>query len=168
MKYAADHALQVAIEMERLGKTFYESLAAGCGHAGIEVLATTLAKDEGKHIEIFTRLRDALPPDQRGPKVPEKELFSAAKELSKKIIPSAGEVHDAVLLSSLHKALDMAIEMESDAVAYYSGLASGTAGLDAAVLTSIADEEKSHLRALVERRQRLFDPVPVHQPESAG
>ena len=61
----------------------------------------------------------------------------------------------------------MAKEMESHAVAYCTDLAGSVAGLDAAVLTSIADEEKKHLRALEERRQRLFGSVPSHPSESA-
>lgn len=165
MKYAADHVLQVAIEMERLGRTFYESLAAGCGDIDIEELATALAKDEGKHIDTLTRMRDALPSDQRSPKVPEKELFSSAKELRNKIMPSPKQIREAVLPSDLCKALDMAMEMESEAVAYYSDLASGMAGPDAVVLMSVADEEKKHVRALEERRQRLLTSAPNRPPD---
>lgn len=157
MKYEADRALQVAIEMERLGQTFYESLASGCGDAGIAALATRLAKDEERHIAVFTRMWNALPPVHRGPPLTEQERFAAAGELRNKIMPDASAVREVALSPDLRKALDMAIEMEAAAVDYYTGLASGRAGLlDAAVLTGIANEEKAHLTMLQEQRERLF------------
>jgi rubrerythrin len=156
VKYEADHALQVAIEMERLGQTFYESLASGCGDAGIATLATRLAKDEERHIAVFTSMWNALPPVHRGPMLTEQECFAAAKELRVKIMPDAGMVREVALSADLRKALDMAIGMEVAAVAYYTGLVSGRAGLDGAVLTGIANEEKKHLSMLQENRKRLF------------
>jgi rubrerythrin len=53
MSYSADNALQVAIQMERLGQTFYQSLAAGCGNAEIAAIAAKLAGDEQKHLQTF-------------------------------------------------------------------------------------------------------------------
>lgn len=156
MKYEADHALQVAIEMERLGQTFYESLASGCGDAGIAALATRLAKDEERHIDIFKRMREAMPPVYRGPLLTDQERFAAAKELRVKIMPDASAVREVALSPDLSKTLDMAIEMEAAAVAYYTSLASGKAGFDVGVLTGIASEEKAHLTMLQEHRKRLF------------
>jgi rubrerythrin len=160
MKYAADHALQVAAEMERLGQTFYESLSAGCGNAGIAALAARLAKDEKQHVAIFKRMRDALPPVHRGPTLTEEELFAAAGELRNTIMPGAQAVRKVVLAADLSKALDMAIKMEAGVVAYYSGLASGIAGLDAVALTKVTDEEKGHLSMLQKQRGRLFPSTP--------
>lgn len=156
MNYEADHALQVAIDMERLGQTFYESLASGCGDAGIAELAISLAKAEENHIATFKRMWNALPPVHRGPPLTEQERFAAAKELRVKIMPDASAVRDVALSADLRKALDMAIEMEVEAVAYYTGLVSGRAGLDSAVLMSIANEEKAHLNVLQLHRKRLF------------
>lgn len=155
MKLTANHTLQIAVEMERLGRTFYESLALGCGHTEIAALAASLAKAEEEHIETFVRMRNALPPDQRGPKLADKELFAATEVLHKKIIPGAKAVHKAVQTSDLLKVLDMAIEMETGAVAFYSTLESDVAGLDAAVMTEIVNEEKAHVRMLQEVRRLL-------------
>ena len=127
MPHPTDHALQIAIEMERLGQTFYESLAQGC---------------------------EALPPGLRGPKLTEQELFDAAKELRVNIMPGAAAVRDAVLETELTKALDLAIDMEAKAVAYYTGQSFGVKGIDSAALARIAEEEKKHLSVLRERRMR--------------
>jgi rubrerythrin len=154
MPHPTDHALQIAIEMERLGQTFYESLAQGCGDAAIAALASGLAKAEKQHVAVFTRMLEALPLELRGPKLTEQELFDAAKELRVNIMPGAAAVRDAVLETELTKALDLAIDMEAKAVAYYTGQSFGVKGIDSAALARIAEEEKKHLSVLRERRMR--------------
>jgi rubrerythrin len=154
MNYPTDRALQIAVEMERLGQTFYESLAQGCGDAAIAALALGLARDEKLHVAVFAHMLEALPPGLRGPKLTEQELFAAAKELRVNIMPGAATVRNAVLGADIGKALDMAIDMESKAVDYYTGKSFGAEGIDSAALSKIAEEEKKHLSTLQERRLR--------------
>ena len=156
MELTVDNILQVAIEMEKIGRTFYESLSAGCGDAEIASLAASLALVEAEHIETFELMRNALPSSQRGLNVTEEDLFTAADELRKKFLPDAKTVQKAVLASDVFKALDMAIEMETEAISFYSGLASDIIGVDNAVLSGIINEEKEHLGMLREVRNLLF------------
>ena len=156
MQYEADRTLQVAVELERLGKTFYESLAAGCGNKEIAALAVKLAKDEENHVALFKRMREMLPPLHQGPKLTEEELFAASKELRDKIMPDAATVRAAVTAADPTKALDMAIAMEAHAVSYYTNLALSVKGLDAEILRNFVKEEYEHLNTLRARRQRLF------------
>lgn len=155
MKNSADHILQIAIELEHRGRTFYESLSLGCGDPKIATLATSLAKSEGEHITTFKRMQDALPEELRGPRLTGAELFAASEELRKIILPNAKAVSDMVLNSDLRKALNMAIEMETEAVAFYSGLASSSDKLDADVFKNIAIEETRHLNMLKEALKQL-------------
>jgi rubrerythrin len=154
MAHTADHALQIAVEMERLGQTFYKSLAEGCGDAAIAALALDLARAEKQHVVVFTRMIEALPPGLRGPKLTEQELLATAKELRVDIMPGAAAVRDAVLTADLGKVLDMAIDMESKAVDYYTGKSFSAEGVDSGALSRIANEEKKHLSVLRERRIR--------------
>lgn len=152
MELTADIILQIAIDMEQAGETFYNSLSQGSGHAEISALAASLAKAEREHIVTFKQMRDAILPHQRGQRLTEKELFETSHELRKKVIPDARTVFEAVQSSDLLKTLDMAIEMESQAVAFYISYATS---LDNAVFTGIITEEKEHLKTLLEVR-RLF------------
>jgi rubrerythrin len=156
MKHEADRALQVAVEMERLGKTFYESLAAGCGNREIAALAATLAKSEESHAALFKRMREKLPPLHQGPKLTDEELFTESKVLRDKIMPNADTVRAAVTAADPRKALDMAIAMEAHAVSYYTKLAVSVGGLDAEVLRNFVKEEYEHLNTLRAKRERLF------------
>lgn len=150
MNYAADQVLQIGMELEQRGKVFYEALSEGCGDTSIAALARALAKDEVRHIETFRQMREALPPDRRGPPMSVKQLTAAVDDLRRRIIPSSADVCEVALPGDIGKALEMAIQMEATAVAYYSGLASGAAGSDAAVFAAMAEEEKNHLRKLEE------------------
>jgi rubrerythrin len=155
LKHSADYTLQVAIELERRGQTFYESLSLACGKSEIAAFASSIAKAEEEHIATFRRMRDALPKELCGPILTDEELLAATNELRIKIIPNAKTVREVVLASDLRKALDMAIEMEDQAVAFYSELASHIANLDAAVLRGVVNEEMEHLRMLREMRNLL-------------
>ena len=155
MKLTADNLLQVAMEMERTGRTFYESLALERGRGEIAILATLRENAEKEHIETFDRIRDSLPPHQCGPRLTETELIAAAAVELQKIIPNARTVHAELQTTDLFKTLDVAIELEPEAVAMYSGLALDIVGLDKAALTDIISEEKEHLRKLREVRKLL-------------
>jgi rubrerythrin len=154
MSYSADNALQVAIQMERLGQTFYQSLAAGCGNAEIAAIAAKLAGDEQKHLQTFERMRNSLGAEQRGPRLTEEQLTATAGKFYKLILPAAHEVRQAALGGDIIKVLEMAMQMEVDSAAYYSSL-TPIGGIDAAVLKTIIQEERSHLTTLRNWRQRL-------------
>lgn len=155
-----DHALQIAIQMEQLGLAFYEALAAGCGQPEIARLAGALAKAELTHVQTFKQMLSHLPADQRGQKLTEEQLVSAVKEWRDAILPTATEVRRVVLHGDIIEVLDMAIEMEANAIAFYSDLASSAIDKDAAVLTSMAAEERKHLSLLQEQRSRYLSSSP--------
>jgi len=152
VKLTADVILQIAMELERRGRTFYESLALGCGNGRIAALAATLAKAEIDHLETFTRMREGLPEGLRGPNLTEEELMAAAERVRREVLPRASVVSETVIASNPGKALDMAIAMEADAVAFYAEAAAGLDGLDADVITAIMAEERAHLVMLQEVR----------------
>jgi len=143
----ADYALQVAIQMENLGHTFYESLAAGRGDWKISLVAVKLAEDELEHLRIFENMRNALPADQRGPKMTNDQITAAAGKFYKLILPTASEVRRVALGSDRKEVLQMAIKMETDSIAYYKNLLSAV-GKEAAILKKVIDEEKKHILTL--------------------
>jgi rubrerythrin len=157
MDIATDHTLQVAEELERLGKTFYESFAAVCDNSRIAALAASLANAEKQHISLFRQMRETLPLHLRGRQLTGEELDAAAQELFGAIIPDAGTVRMAVMASGLRTALDMAIALEIRAAACYATIAAGMAGGEhTGALALLVEEEKEHCAILTEDRQRLF------------
>lgn len=154
MQYSADYALQVAMQMERLGRTFYESLAAGCGNVQIAAMAAGLAKAEIRHLQTFERMRNTLPAEQQNPRLTEEQITATAGKFYKLILPDAAEVRQVAIGGDMIKVLDMAIQMEIDSAAYYTNLISA-GGIDTAVLKAVIQEEKNHLVTLRQQRQNL-------------
>jgi rubrerythrin len=154
MQYSADYSLQVAMQMERLGQTLYQSLAAGCGNTQIAAMAARLANDEQRHLQTFERMRNSLSADQCGPRLTEEQLTATAGKFYKLILPDAREVLRVATSGDMVKVLEMAMQMEIDSVAYYSSLTS-VGGIDTAVLKAVIQEEKNHLSTLRQHRQSL-------------
>jgi len=164
MNFAADQILQVAIELERRGRTFYESLSQECGNTEIKALAAALAEIEGEHIDTFQRMRETLPANLRGPDLSEDELRRTAEVLYPRILPDPETVHRVVQAADLCRALEMAIEMEGAAVAFYEELALVGPGLNSLVLSEVADEERGHLNLLQRARTLLSGGKPGRKP----
>lgn len=152
MSYSADTALQIAMQMEKLGKIFYQALADSSQNAEIAAIAAKLAADERKHLWTLQRMYYSLPIDQCGAKLTEEQLEAAAGKYYSLILPTADEVRQVAQEGDMAKILAMAIQMEADSIAYYSSMA-GTVGSDAAVLKSIVQEEKKHLERLSEYKR---------------
>jgi rubrerythrin len=160
MNEAADRTLQVAEELERLGKKFFESFADVCKCSRIAALAASLANAEQKHISIFRQMREALPPDRQ---LTEKELGEATRELRGTTIPNSDTVRLALLASDFTTALEMAIAMKTWMADCYTDLAARLGGHYSAALGLLVEEEKEHVRILTEHRNRLVTQQEGHQ-----
>jgi rubrerythrin len=154
MSHSADYAMQIAMQMERLGNTFYNSLAKGCGDAKITAFAAKLAEDEKNHLWKFEKMYHSLPIENCGPKLTEDQIAAPAGKFYKLILPGAGQVRQVALSGDIVKALAMAMQMEADAIAYYSSMTTASSE-DVTVLKAIINEEKGHLAMLRDWRERL-------------
>ncbi len=148
-----DLTMQIAEALERYKKTFYESLATICNNVRIAAIATSLANAEGEHLSALRRMREVQPPLNRCRQCTEEELYIAAKESVWHIVfPDTSKVRTALSSSEIRKALDLAIAMETQSAAFYTGLA-GITGPNAAVLSRLAKEKNEHLSILTEQRK---------------
>ncbi len=152
MELTANTVLLIAMELEKMGKTLYESLSQGCGNDEIAALASALASAEEEHLAVFENMRNALPLSLRRDVVDSRELFAQVASLHKDLLPSPKDILRIVRDSDFAKTVDMAIEVEARAIAFYADLSGDIQGLDQAVLKEIAEEERAHLRMLREAR----------------
>ncbi|MGA2916208.1 MAG: ferritin family protein [Sedimentisphaerales bacterium] len=154
MKNSSDYALQVAMLMEQRGLTFYQSLAEGSDNPEVSALAARLAAEELRHLQTFENMRNALPADQRGPKMTEEQITAAAGNFYKLILPTADKVREVAIGGDTAKILTMAIQMEMDAVAYYGNMTADFRS-DADVIKAVIEEEKKHLNLLRDYRKQV-------------
>ena len=161
-----DCTMQIAIELEQRGKMFYTSFAAVCDNSRIAALAASLANAEEQHLSVFRRMRESQPLLNRCRQFVEEELSAAASELYNTVFPDAGSVRLAAADPDLHKALDMAMAVETQSAAFFTQMAADWGGLDTGILLRLAEEERMHFNILKDHHKRFasFNGEGNHQP----
>lgn len=154
MPHSADYALQIAMQLERLGQMFYHSLAQSCGDEKLAAFANKLAEDEKKHLWKFEKMYHSIPMESCGQKLTESQIADTAGKFYKLILPGTAEVRQVASSGDTDKALAMAIQMEADAIAYYASM-TPVFPEDTAVLKAVITEEKGHLAKLRSWRENL-------------
>jgi len=144
---SGDKALRLAMQMEEIGRIFYEAFAEGCGKADMADLARRLAGQEQDHYRTFRRMREALAGGGR-PAPGGAEAAAEEELLRKHVVPEPAEVRRVALAGNAADALDLAVRMEEDSVRFYSALRADAAPADAEAIDRIIDAEKGHLAAL--------------------
>ncbi|HAU37290.1 MAG TPA: hypothetical protein DCX07_06185 [Phycisphaerales bacterium] len=144
----ADEVLEMALAMERLGRDFYGSLAGACGRTEMCKLFRRLANQETDHEKLFLQYRAEWARSGGAAGLTEAQKTRAAAMVRASLIPAPEKVKQVALGGNLRAALEMAVQMERDAIRFYTELievvplAGGTVG-------KIVREERAHLRDLL-------------------
>jgi rubrerythrin len=144
---SAEEVFAAAMAMERVGKEFYAALAMASDRAEVREFCRFAAAAEARHFSAFRQMRDAWLGGRRAmPLAPEtaEKLRALVKA---NIQPEPQEVRKVGMQGSLKDALDMAIRMEKDSIAFYQGILTHLPDLGAQIRPIII-EENSHLRDL--------------------
>lgn len=141
--------LEIALGMERIGRDFYGVLALASDDAKVRDFCFRAARDEGNHLTAFQRLRQRFAASaSAAPGQAPTGVTNAWITLTKKHIqPDARRASQIALGGDIHAAIDMAIQMEQDAIVFYESLLAQMPG-SAAVLQAIIGEERHHVSSL--------------------
>ena len=142
----------VAMQMEEIGKDFYQALALGCDDARVRSFCLHAARDEARHWAAFQQMRSQWRESAgRAPPWGTSTCAEAADSLAalarKQIVPDPQAVQRAAMGGSLADALALAIQMEQDSIRFYDGLVA-VLPASADALSGIAAEERRHLGTL--------------------
>jgi rubrerythrin len=143
---------QVAMDMEQVGRDFYEALAMGSDNLEVRKFCARTAKEEEAHYKTFQRLRDQ---QNKGRMLSERTLFEL-QQMGKSIVqPSPSAVKQVAIGGSLKDALEMAINMEKNAIYFYQTLSNNQPEI-AEVIKQVIKEEQSHLAKFQTFAQQLI------------
>ena len=144
---ASRDVFTAAIEMETIGRDFYAALAQAGNNAKIRGFCATAAAQEAQHMATFQRLRSQWLTGARSSSHPVPHPAALTALAKRHIQPDPQTVRNVALSSNVTDALNMAIQMECDAVEFYQEL---MAQMPAAVpeIQQIIAEELSHLSSL--------------------
>ena len=150
--YTGDEIFQMAMEMEETGEVLYEAMAAAARNDAVSNLCRRLAGQEREHYKVFERMRRSLPTGR--PARWEAVEFDQAL-INDRIVPDPGEALRIASSGSLTETLELAIQLERDAVSFYSDMLKCVEAGDAEAVGRIIDEERRHAEELLIARRSL-------------
>ena len=83
------------------------------------------------------------------------ELHFAHMLIEERVLSDPEAAREAAASGDVAAVLDTAIQLEKDSVLFYSELLSDVDDRDTAAVREIIEEEKRHVRALVEAKRKL-------------
>lgn len=155
---AVDVVIQAAIQMEEMGRDFYDALGAVALDPALADLCRRLAMAEAKHRDTYRRMRYGLAQLGQTAMVADEQIVNVRQAVKQNVLPDAATVRRLAATGKYADLLDAAIAVEKSLVEIYQRLAAnlppGTA------IDSIIAEEQSHVHLLTQaRRFRTVGPV---------
>jgi rubrerythrin len=160
LNFNADEIFQMGIQIEANGQKFYETVAKNISDPSSQKVVLDLARWESEHIELFRKLRQALPDSAK-----REDTFDPNQELHLYLRATA-DSHvfvrnkDIPALATMCKtpieALDLAVAFEKDSVVFYTTMKKlvpehlGKNQIDALI-----DEEITHIFILTQKKKEL-------------
>jgi rubrerythrin len=143
-------AVEFAVQTEALGNFFYERLADRFKHDdAIREVFSTLAKDEAEHEKLFRTLLETVEKDRLESRR-ESDHWSYLKVLSRTefFMGESGLYRDLEKIKTREDALERALRLEKDAMAYYLAMKDVLGKSE--ILDKIIAIEKEHVAKLIE------------------
>ncbi|HCA47067.1 MAG TPA: hypothetical protein DEP45_06765 [Armatimonadetes bacterium] len=154
--FQAAEVLDMAIDIERQGLAFYTGCIAARASEAVSEVFEYAADQERRHIELFARMKQDLaeytvPESYPGETLSYLRGFTKTRVFSTidEATCSAEAVRDEL------EAVEMAIELEQSAIAFYSGIKQIVRSSEQDVVEEIIAEEHRHIRRLLQLKDAL-------------
>lgn len=150
-KYAGSEILQMAVEIEKKGKEFYQSVAQSQKDEKAQKVFNFLIDEEIRHEKVFRDMLSQVERDTEKSVYDDTELvlyFSSLVE--RKIFPDVKEgISMQKFISDPAVALRIALSMEKDSILFYSELLNVTHDKDHPIINQIIEEERDHISRIL-------------------
>ena len=147
--FSASDIVEFAVEIEKNGKDFYETLAADSKDEKLKETFRSLANAEGQHAQVFSKILERL-----GPFNPKEafndEYFAYMKSIADEhVFTKALNGHEiAKSITTNDKAIAMAIAIEKDSIAFYNQMKKVVNKNEHLIINEIIANEYQHLKTL--------------------
>jgi rubrerythrin len=157
MGYSAPEIMEMAVETERGGKSFYETVAAGTDDAKLKDLFGFLAKEEEKHIAAFQAIARTVKerPQDLAYNWQEAAQYLDAIVESRYFLGTGKALSLARESKIPRQALDHAIGFEKETLLFYTEVVEMVAEPTKPAVRKLIVEEKSHVMKLTTLRKIL-------------
>lgn len=156
-KYAGSEVLQMAVEIERKGKSYYDSVIKAVKDEKTRDVFQFLSDEEVRHEKVFKEMLEEVKPKPEGSPYDETEMILYFRSLiDRKIFPSPEEGESMKKeLGDPAVAIRIALSLEKDSVLFYNELLQITAEKDRQAVERIIDEERDHIRRILQLKTEL-------------
>jgi len=152
-KYNVDTILRHAMDIEEVGQKFYAMLSEKVADPELKKIFTLMSRQETVHKEIFSKMREQLPPSSVDKSMDAEQFDLNAHELiADKIFNRMEIVRKTQNIYTLGDALALMIDIEISGVDYYENFRKLVRLQDQAIMERVINEEKTHVRRLVDLR----------------
>ena len=156
-KYAGSEVLQMAVEIERKGKSYYDSIIKAVKDEKTRDVFQFLSDEEVRHEKVFKEMLEEIEPEPEGSPYDETEMILYFRFLiDRKIFPSPEEGESMKkVLDDPAVAIRIALSLEKDSVLFYHELLPITPEKDRQAVERIIDEERDHIRRILQLKTEL-------------
>jgi len=151
--FNASEVFQIAIEIEKNGKVFYDKAKEMVYNPDVKQLFHDLGLEEMKHLEKFTELKASLPESAQEGSVfdPDNEMSRYLKMMADMhVFRSSADVEEQLKkIKTAEGALKIAIEFEKDSVIFFLSMQDATnEEKGKKLIGQLVKEEQGHMRRL--------------------
>lgn len=150
VSYSVNEIMEIAVETEKGGKLFYETVVAKSRGQGLKILFRYLAAEENRHIHVFEDIAKTI-------KVPAVEMPANWEEVSlylKAVTDSRYFLGEGKALSvardakTTEDAIRLALAFEKETLMFYLEAADAVAAVYRPAVEALIREERAHVRKL--------------------
>ncbi len=148
--YSATEIMEMAVETEKGGKLFYETVAAQSKDDGLKNLFSYLADEENKHIYVFENIAKTIKvaPDEMPANWEEVALYLKAVTESRYFLGPDKALSLAKEAKSTSQAVKLALAFEKETLVFYLEAADMVPALNRPAIETLIKEERTHVRRL--------------------
>ena len=154
--FTAREIAEAAVEKEKKRRDFYANVTKLSTNAEMTKLFEFLTAEEDRHVATFVKLRDGVPVEEVRPEEYDADMKAYMDSVVEDRLYSKIGSEDFV-----QKAIDakdvfrLAIALEKDAILFFWEFLPYVSDKDKAVVKTLMDEEKGHIRMLWKLKQEL-------------
>ncbi len=154
-KYTVDQILKHAMEIEEAGQKFYTMLADRLDNTQLKKIFSVMAHQETGHYNTYEKLHAQLSPaPDDSQQATDPFDYKKHQLLEDRIFNRLDVVRKTPNLKTLGDALVFMIDIEMDVVDYFENARKLVSLKGQALMEKIINEEKTHVKQLVDLRQQ--------------
>ena len=150
ISYSAPEIMEMAVETEKGGKLFYETVAAQTKDEKLKGLFSYLADEENKHIRTFEHIAQTIKvaADEAPANWEEVALYLKAVTESRYFLGPDKALSLARDAKSTSQAVKLALAFEKETLVFYLEAADMVPALNRPAVEALIKEERAHVRRL--------------------